>query len=127
MGLGSLVAQAVGAARVATESLGMLGEVRHEAWVRQSATGDAEYEGPVQCRALIAEGEQQHTTKDGRAVVTRATLTFFPPEPGQAPPEIGPRDRLTLPSGLTGPIVEIAPAAVDPDTGAVLMRVVWLG
>ncbi len=126
MGLGSLVAQAVEAARAAAESLGMLGEVRHEAWTGQGATGDAGYDGPIPRLALIAEGEQQHATKDGRAVVTRATLTFFPPEPGQTPPEIGPRDRLTLPSGLTGPIVEIAPATVDPDTGAVLMRVVWL-
>jgi hypothetical protein len=127
MGLGSLVAQAVEAARAATESLGMLGEVQHEARLSQGATAEKAYADPVVRTALIAEGEQQLLTKDGRDVRVKAVLTFFPPAPGETPPDIGLRDRLTLPSGLVGVIVEIPPAAVDPETGAVLMRVVWLG
>jgi hypothetical protein len=127
MGLGSLLAQAVEAARAATESLGVQGLVQHEAWLSQGATGEALYATPVAELALIAEGEQQLVGKDGHAIRVRAVLIFFPPAPGEVPPTIGPRDRHTQPSGLTGPIAELPNAAVDPATGAVLMRIAWLG
>jgi hypothetical protein len=128
MGLGTwILAGAVDLARSATESLGFQGEVQHEARLSQGATSEKTYADPVARLALIAEGEQQLLTKDGRTVRARAVLTFFPPAPGEPPPEIGLRDRLTLPSGLVGVIVEIPPTAVNPATRAPFVRVAWIG
>jgi hypothetical protein len=128
MGLGSSIfARAVDLVRSTTESLGFQGEVLHEARLGQDAVGEKAYAAVVPRLACIAEGEQQLLTKDGRTVRTKAVITFFPAAAGEAPPEIGLRDRLTLPSGLVGVIVEIPQTATDPETGAPLIRVAWLG
>ncbi len=112
---------------MATESLGLQGDVRHEVWLTQTRRGVAGYAEPVIRRALIVEGQQQHQTLDGRTLTVRACVSILPTAEGEPPPDVGLRDRLTLPSGLTGPIVDLPPAFVDPATGRAAVRTVWLG
>jgi hypothetical protein len=125
MGLGSMIAAAVDAARAATESLQV--EVVHEAWLGQNALGaPSGYDAPVSRLALVQEGRQQHQALDGRVLTVRAIVTFFPESEGLAPPALKAQDRLTLPSGLTGPIAEIRDTLVGPGTGAPYVRTAWL-
>jgi hypothetical protein len=117
---------ALEAVRAATESLQV--EVVHEAWFSQDGLGAPEYDAPVLRPALVQEGVVEHVkTLSGREVMARARITFFPdPETG-TPPAISSRDRITLPGGLIGPIVEIRGALVNPGTNTPWVTVVWLG
>ncbi|MBN2204304.1 MAG: hypothetical protein JW767_04700 [Thermoleophilia bacterium] len=77
--------------------------------------------------ALVNEGAQQRMGPDGRVVNAKACVVLMPSASGEAPPAVSLRDRLTLPSGLSGPIVEVEAVAANPDTGAPFARVVWIG
>jgi hypothetical protein len=124
MGLGTIIESALEAVRAATESLQV--QVSHEAWTGQGGTGDPDYADPVSRPALVQEGKRQQQTHDGRLMTTKAVVLFFPPSEGEPPPAIGPLDRITLPSGLTGPILEIRETLVAP-TSQAFVRAVWLG
>jgi hypothetical protein len=124
MELGALIGSAVEAARSATESLGVQGEVQHEAWTDQ--VGGPRHADAVPRQALVVEGRRPFQTMDGTVVQVEACLTFFPVE-GEAPFAISKKDRFTLPSGLCGPVVEVTPAMVNPATGQGHLRVVWIG
>ena len=69
-------------------------------------------------------------TSTGADVVVRASVTFLTPltangaETRTEP--IDPRDKIILPDGTTGPIVNIS-GPVDPDTGAPFLFEVLLG
>lgn len=125
MGLGAVMSSALEAARVATETLQV--DVAHEARLGQDVLGASDYAAPVGRPALVQEGRQQLQTSDGRLVTVQAVVSFFPESDGAAPPVIGALDRITLPSGQSGPIVEIPDTLVNPATGAPYMRTVWLG
>jgi len=125
MGLGAIISSALEAARIATESL--QADVIHEARLDQDVLGAPDYADPVSRPALVQEGRQQLHTNDGRLVTVQAIVSFFPEFEGAAPPGIGALDRITLPSGRTGPIVEIPEVLVNPATNAPYVRTVWLG
>lgn len=125
MGLGEAIRSAVEAARVASESIQDV--VQHEVWLRQSATGEARYADPVGYKALVQEGSKQHETANGSIVSTRARISFFPDADTRIPPAISVRDRITLPSGLTGFIVDVREGLSDPETKTQLIRNAWLG
>lgn len=127
MGLGAIISSAVEAVRAATESDQV--DVVHRPQQEADALGAGTSEGPLVRQALVQEGERIHHLDDGRQVTTHARIVFFPAADGEAPPEIGPFDELVLPSGYTGPIVEIpeGPRLTNPATGAPYSRTVWLG
>jgi hypothetical protein len=131
-GLGSVISSALAGVGAATESLQV--GVIHEACFKQKALGAPSFDAPVLRQALVQEGQHQVRTRDGRVVTVRARVSFFaetetldPAASRPAPPAISPLDRITLPSGLTGPILEIRETLVDPGTGVAYMRTVWLG
>jgi hypothetical protein len=122
-GLGSVIASAFEAARAATESLQVA--VTYKALVSTDATGEKVFGGPVSRMALVQEGKRIVTTQDGRTVPIRAIVTFFPEADGEEPPAIGPHDMIVLPSGNSGPIVEVKDTLAAA-LGAVFVRTVWL-
>jgi len=105
--------------------------VMHEAWVGADALGDdLPLAAPVSRPALVQEGVLHHKKPDGQVITTKARISFLVPvEPngaeGRQEP-IDPRDRITLPSGLTGHIVEVPGVLVDPATGRPYVSTVWL-
>ena len=136
MGLGSVISSALEAVRSETESLRVT--VTHEAWLSQNALGVPSYDVPVPRSALVQEGRKQVQTLDGRVLTVKATLTFFPATEDEAPmeylpegetaapPVFGLRDRITLPSGLTGTLVEAPSTLINPASGAPYLRTLWL-
>jgi hypothetical protein len=120
---------AVAAANQATVSLGLQVDVSHEAWIGQDDYGKATFDDPVTLSALVQEGTNQIRRTDGSVITTRACISFLYPithngASGRREP-IDPRDRITLPSGYTGPIVENVGAIVH--TGPLEpITVVWL-
>jgi hypothetical protein len=125
MEIGSLISGALESVRVATADLGVQAEVTHEPWVDQD--GGPRFGDPVRVQALVVEGLRRHDMQDGKVVMTHANVTFFAPCPTEAPRTINMRDRITLPSGLTGPVVEVVDCMVNPATGQPHLRVAWIG
>lgn len=131
MGSTAWLTGALAAVDSALDGLGLIGEVTHEAWIGQDSYEDPIYDVPVIRKALIQEGTIPHRGgQDGESITTRACISFREPvEPngavGRNEP-IDPRDRITLPSGLTGPIVSDGGAVINPSTGARSANTVWL-
>jgi len=128
-GLADVIRSAVEAANSQTASLQV--DVVHQAWLAPSnGLGEADYGPPVARPALVQEGVLHHEMPDGKVITTKARLAFVGPIPPNGAPDrqepIDPRDRLILPSGLTGYIVEVPGALIDPGTGAPYVRTVWL-
>lgn len=126
-GLAAVIASAVETARAATESLQV--DVVHEAWVGEDASGRL-YAEPISRKALVQEGAILHSMPDGHTVTLKARLSFVGPmEPngaeGRQEP-IDPRDKITLASGLTGEILELPGAMLNPLTGRPYLSVIGL-
>jgi len=79
---------------------------------------------------LVQEGEVHHKRPDGQAITTKARIAFLEEVPHNGAPDrkepIDPRDRITLPSGLTGHLAELPGVMVNPTTGQPYVRVVWI-
>jgi hypothetical protein len=122
---------AIAAADAAMEGLGLLGYVTHEAWIGQDGDGKPVYAVAVSRKAIVQEGSTPFRRgSDGETITTRACISFREAvEPNGATGRhepIDPRDRITLASGLTGPIVSDGGAVVNPTTGARSQNTVWL-
>ena len=128
MGLDALIRAGLRTAHALTADL--QAEVLHEAWTGADGYGQATFAG-VQKRAAIVEQRQRAIRgRDGEVVMTRARVLFLAPlTPQGADGRIEPidsRDRLTLPDGTTGPILDVE-GLMDPTTDAPYYAAVWLG
>lgn len=130
MGLADAIRSAVAAASAQTAGLQV--DVTHEAWIGHKAGGYAQpdYAVAVSRKALVQEGTNQIRLPNGDVFTARACISFLVPvlangAAGRKEP-IDPRDRITLPSGLTGPIVENPGGMVDPQTGRPFINTFWL-
>lgn len=132
MASASWLTDALAVADAATEALGLVVEVTHEAWVGQDGAGKPIFATAVSRKAMVQEGSIPHKrSAEGDTVVTRAVVAFQDViEPngaaGRTQEPIDAKDRITLPSGRTGPIADVKDALVDPATGRVLRSVAWL-
>jgi hypothetical protein len=127
---------AVAAVGGALENLGLLVDVQHEAWIGDlDAYKKPDLDDPVTLRGMVQEGTMQIRTARGETIAVRACISFFEPitpngATGRREP-IDPRDRLTLPSGYTGVIVN-APGAqllagdTTPFSASRPVHTVWL-
>jgi len=102
----------------------------HEAWIGQDKFGKSEYAEPTHPRCVISNKTKMIVSATGQLVTAASTLTFTTlPEsngaPGRREP-IDPRDRITLPTGFTGPIVFVG-GPVDPTTNEGYVLSVSLG
>jgi len=128
-GLANSIRAAVEAASTLTASLKV--NVIHEAWIGHAdGYGGPAFAVPVSLPALVQEGTNQRRLPTGEVITTRACVSFLAPiapngAAGRREP-IDPRDRVTLPSGLTGPLTENPGAMVDPSTGRPYISVFWL-
>lgn len=127
MGLDAVVRSALLAADATATIQGTL---THEAWIGQDQHGAPLYAPPVSHLALIHQGTNQHRTLTGEVITTRACVSFLRPiapngTAGRREP-VDPRDRITLFSGMTGPLVEAPGSMIDPATGAPFLSVFWL-
>lgn len=140
-----LVRNGVATANTLTASL--QGPVRHSAWVREDAFGKPIYgrrvegldiysenpdaEGVYVDRQALVEYQTKTREVNGRLVVSYAVITFI--HPFEAAPlvterrePVDPRDRMLLPNGKTGPIIDVQ-GLIDPLTSAPYFVQVWLG
>ncbi len=118
MGLESLVASGVALANSLTSDLQH--DVVHEAYEGPNDQGAPTYGSAVQRPALVEHRQRQVRGDEGNVVMARAKVSFLHPV------RIGPLDRITLPDGTTGPILDIE-GMVNGSTGAPYMLEVWLG
>jgi len=130
MGLADIVRSGVATAQSVTADL--QDSVSHEAWIGHDGTGYAKpaYAPAVARPALVEMKQRKLRLADGSEVTQNAQLTFIGPVEangavGRREP-IDPRDRLTLPSGHTGPILDVQ-GLVDTGTHAPYLLEVALG
>lgn len=100
------------------------------AWTGQDRYGTKTFAAAVLHAAHVEQKVRQHTTSGGRIVTTIAKISFLRPiaangATGRVEP-IDPRDKVVLPDGTTGPIVDVE-GYVDAGTGRPFYTVVWLG
>lgn len=128
MDLGSIFRSAVATADQVARSAQVA--VSHEAWTGADNYSKPTYAAAVSRLAVVSMKQRMRRMPDGREVVQRAVVTFVGPvaangAAGRREP-VDPRDRITLPSGFTGPILDVE-GAVDPATGAPYTVKVTLG
>jgi hypothetical protein len=128
MALDALIRSAVATANRATASL--QATVTHEAWIASDSFGAPVFATAVQRQALVEYRQQLRRANDGQEVMQRARVTFVEPVSANGAADrrepIDPRDRIVLPDGTTGPILDVAGMA-DPSTGAPYALEVALG
>lgn len=105
-------------------------QITHEAWIAQDKFGKATYALPVTLRCVIDSRQRIIITTGGQTITVMSTLTFTSPIApngafGRREP-IDPRDKITLPNGFTGPIIDTS-APIDPKTGAGYIQQIMLG
>lgn len=107
-------------------------EITHEAWIAQDKFGKPQYAAPTDPapRCVIDSRQRVVVTTGGQAITIMSTLTFTSPTasngaPGRREP-IDPRDKITLPNGFTGPIIDSA-APIDPKTNMGYIQQIMLG
>jgi hypothetical protein len=97
--------------------------ISHYAWSSADGDGDESYGSAATIYGVVDQTRKQVSTPQGRVVAIVATLTF--PRGGIL---IGPKDKMVLPDGTTGPLILDAPDAVfDPVTGRGFITTVRIG
>ena len=85
-------------------------DVQHEFGIERNSAGKITYEHTETLQAIVEPVTRTFRDKDGASRVSRATITFL------FPVLVGTSDRLTLPSGQTGPILQVSEGLVDPSS-----------
>ena len=128
MGLDTVIRNAVATANRVTGAL--QATVTHAAWTGADSYSKPTYATAVPRQAIVEFKQRMRRLPNGEEVMQQATVTFLSPiaangASGRREP-VDPRDRITLPSGLTGPILDVS-GMVDPSTDAPYMLTVALG
>lgn len=128
MGLDSIIRNAITLANSVTADLQTT--VTHEAWIGQNSRGLPTYDDAVSRSAVVEFKQVRRRRPDGSETLQAARVTFVGPiasngADGRREP-IDNRDRITLPNGYSGPILEVL-GVVDPTTGAPYALDVILG
>jgi len=129
VGLDSLVRSGIATIDGITKSLQV--SVQHEAWIGNKAGySDPLYDTVVTRKCLIEPKNTLKVAKDGKEIVQRFQLTLIAPvSPNGAAyraEPIDPRDRLTLPDGSWGLIMDVR-GLTDPTTNRPYMYEVAVG
>lgn len=127
-GLADVVRAGVAIAHQVTETLQV--DVSLSRWQSQDAFGAVTYSTAADYPALVEYKVRLHETASGKLVQTRAKVTFLTVIPSNGAANrtepIDSRDRIVLPDGTTGPIVDVA-GLVNPSTERPYMLEVYLG
>lgn len=118
MGFDALVRNGVAMADRLTTDL--QASVTHQSWTGYTDEGVPSYATAVTRKALVDWKQKQVRTLAGTVTVSRAEVTFL------RPVVVDEKDRIVLPDGTTGPILDMA-GFVDPATGVGYTTAVFLG
>jgi hypothetical protein len=128
MGFGSALRAGIAVAdKLTGGSDGFQGTVQHYCWVGDLAHGQPDYAPFVLVDALIDERTMRRRLPTGDEIIVRATITILRSlEPNGATNRHEPidtRDKFVLPSGFTGPILDISspPLVGDPAMFTILL------
>lgn len=129
----SLISDLIEVANEIVGDFDLLSSITHLAYLplTQSETGGRQYAQPVTLHGVIDDRQRLITDSKGNTITAMSTITFLeliPPNgsPGRREPiDLG--DILILPSGFTGPIIEVPGSTIDPETGRGFITTVMLG
>lgn len=121
MALLDVVRAGIALAHSVTNAGNLQATVTHEAFVSQTAKGVRSYGAPVSRPALVEFKNHSVVSATGEMSVARATVTFL-----DASVVITDDDRITLPDGTTGPIIDRV-GLVDKLTGQPVLTQIYLG
>ena len=129
MGLADILRSGIAIADTVTK--GVQVNVTHEAWTGQNGHGTETYAAAVTRKAIVDLTRKQRPTASGKLVNVVATVIILEPvlpngAAGRFEP-IDPRDKLTLPDGTTGPILNGPNSVMDPATSRGLFNEIYLG
>lgn len=128
MSLADIIRQGVATANAVTTSLQVT--VKHEAWVEDDSYGAPVYASSIDRLAIVDMKQRLRRLATGQEVMQQAVVTFVQPIIANGATErrepIDSRDIITLPSGFTGPILDIS-GIEDPATNSPYMLEVILG
>lgn len=117
MGLNDVISSGVGVINKVTSTLQDI--VVHEAWIGHDSYGADIFASGISRPALVELTRKITRGKDGQDIVSVAQVTFLTPVSSNGAVDrtepIDPRDRITLPSGFYGTIVNIA-GLINPST-----------
>jgi hypothetical protein len=130
MSLADVVRSGISIANTVTEDGELQLDVTLEAWTGSDAHGAPTYATAVSIPAIVEMKNRLVKLKNGEVVASRAQVTFLRPvtangATGRREP-IDPRDKITLPDGETGPILDVE-GLFDSSTNAPYMLSVFLG
>ncbi len=131
MGLGSIVRSAYRTAHQVTGGTdGLQVDVAHYAWTSQDGYGKPTYASAKTYPAIVTRTQRLIRTQTGHEVMSRASLEFLQlPKANGASNRTEPidtRDKLVLPDGTTGPILDVN-GLLDPTTEHPFGVTVWIG
>jgi len=128
--LASIVRSAVKIVDRTTKTLQV--EVTHLAWIGQSADGYGTpiFAGGVKRLAIVDQQQRPRLTSAGEEIFIVGYVCFVRPLPpngatGRVEP-VDRRDRIVLPDGSSGPIVDVN-SFLDPATGRGYITEIWIG
>ena len=128
MALDDIVRSAVATAKSITSSLQVT--IKHEPWVDSNDSGAPLFGTPYNRQALVERVSRLVRDEDDNEVMSQTKVTLLGPvDPhgaGNRREPIDPRDRITLPGNITGPILSVN-GLIDPNTDAPYLYEVWLG
>lgn len=128
MGYDALVRKGVSIIDDQTKDLQV--SVDHSAWVGSGIYAEPVYATAISRMAIVEFKQVMRRTVDGREILQKATVTFPRPIPSNGTAErrepIDPRDKIVLPNGYTGPILDVD-GVIDPSTKSLYMAEVILG
>lgn len=128
--LSDVIADALELADELLEDEQILEPITVARWTGQDVEGDPTYAADITPPAIVELKQQLRKDANGVEVMSKTKLTIIRPIPdegtaGRREP-IDPRDKVTLPDGTTGPIIDIG-GLVSGGTGKPYMLEVWLG
>jgi hypothetical protein len=118
MNLAAIIRRGVGILDKNTQSLQAV--VTYEPWLGQDDYGNEEFGPVVSMNAIVDNSMRDRPSSTGQLVVSRAKVTF------PRPISVDTRDRIILPDGTTGPIIDVM-GVVDRATGKPYATDVLLG
>jgi hypothetical protein len=132
MGLSDILAAGIAIADGVTKDV--QGSITWEAWTGQNWKGEDTYADPVTLRAIIDQTRKRKFNGDGQLITVVASLTILetvtPNGTVTVPPRQEPidtRDKITLPDGTTGPILEGPGAVYNPVAARPFLNEIYLG
>jgi hypothetical protein len=131
MSLADVIKDALAVADNLLESEEILEPITVSRWTGQSVEGDPTYAADITPPAIVELKQQlRKDINTGVEVMSKTKLTIVRPIANQGTAgrrePIDPRDKITLPDGTTGPIIDIG-GLVSGGTGKPYMLEVWLG